>query len=202
VKAGDDKLVFDGHDWAPVGPHTFRRVDRENASQAFVEDGGHIYKISALGAEVKEPLWRIAAIWGVALLVPLTTAFGLIMLIPWLIAQARGRLATRGGLAMRLVPLAGLAALLVNFLLPLKAAAAGSLSGLRLLADVGPYSLTIFACSLLYPLCGLIGLLLTVRGRGAAWPSRFYAGVASLALLCVTGYAMAIGWFALRTWTM
>lgn len=202
VKAGDGKLVLDGHDYWPVGPHSFRRSERENASLAFVEDGGRTYKLSALGAEAKEPLWRIGAIWGVALLILLATVFGLIMLIPWSIAQARGRLATRGGLAMRLVPFAGLAALIVNVLLPLKSFAGMSVSGLRPLAVVGPDSLTIFACSLLYPLCGVIGLLLTVRVRGAAWPIRLYAGLTSLALLCVAGYAVTIGWFAMRTWTM
>lgn len=202
VTAGDGKLVLDGHDWWPVGPHSFRRADHENASLAFVEDGGRTYRISALGAEAKEPLWRVGAIWGVALLLLLATAFGLIMLIPWLVAQARGRLARRGGLALRLVPLAGLAALSVNVLLPLKAFAAMTASGLRPLAVVGPYSLTIFTCSLLYPLCGLIGLWLTARGRAAAWPSRLYAGLTSLALLCVTAYALAIGWFAMRTWAM
>ena len=62
----------------------------------------------------------------------------------------------RGGLAMRLVPLAGLAALTVNYFRPLKAISGNSVAGLRQLADVGPYSLTILACSLIYPVCGAI----------------------------------------------
>ena len=202
VKAEDGKLVMDGIDWWPVGPHSFRRADRETPSLAFIEDSGRAYKISAIGASEKEPLWRVGAIWGVALLVPLVTIFGLIMLIPWLIAQARGRLAMRGGLAIRLVPLAGLTALIVNYILPLKAMSGNSVAALRQLADVGPYSLTILACSLIYPVCGAIGIWLAIRGRAAALPARLYAAAASTALLCVTGYAMAIGWFAMRTWTM
>jgi hypothetical protein len=51
-------------------------------------------------------------------------------------------------------------------------------------------------------LCGVIGLGLAVAGRGAGRFSRLYGALTSLALLSVTGYAIAIGWFAMRTWTM
>ena len=202
VKAGADRLVVNGQDWLPVGAHSFRRADRETASLAFVEDGGHVYKIGAFGAAMKESLWRIIAIFGVAILVLSGAAFGVMTLVPWLASQARGRLATRGGLTLRLIPLIGAAAVIANFILPMKAISAPGIAGLQQLANVGPYSLTILACSLLYPLCGVIGLALAVRGRGAGWLSRCYAGLTSAALLCITGYAIAIGWFAMRTWTM
>ncbi|MGD0141592.1 MAG: serine hydrolase [Rhizomicrobium sp.] len=202
VTAGPGKLVVNGNDWFPVGPHSFRRFDREDASLAFVEDGGNVYKIGAFNAQVKEPLWMLVAIWSIAALLVLGAATGIASLIVWIVARLRGRLATFGGLAMRLLPLAGIAALVANFIMPLMAISGSGTSAIHQLADVGPYSLTIFACSLLYPLCGALGLVLAYRRSDTRRFIRAYVGLTSFALICVTFYAIAIGWFAMRTWTM
>jgi hypothetical protein len=75
-------------------------------------------------------------------------------------------------------------------------------SAVSRLAEIGPYSLAILACSLLYPLFALSGLALAIRIDAINGLVRTYAVLTSLALLCVTGYAMTIGWFAMQTWNM
>jgi CubicO group peptidase (beta-lactamase class C family) len=202
VTAGPGKLVLNGNDWFPVGPHSFRRFDREDASLAFVEDGGNVYKIGAFNAQVKERLWVVIGVWSIAALLVLGAVTGIIALVVWIVARWRGRLATFGGLGMRLLPLAGIAALAANVMLPLMAISGSGTSAIHQLADIGPYSLTILACSVLYPLFGAIGLVLAYRRSDAHWFIRAYVGLTSAALLCVTGYAIAIGWFAMRTWAM
>ena len=201
VSAQADRLQIGGHDFLPAGPHSFRRDDREAASLAFVEEGGKIYKIGVFSTQVKEALWRVGAIWLTGLLLGLGAVIGVVMLIPWIVAALRGRLAERGGLALRVIPLVGLAALAVTAALPLLAFSGSSTAVLQL-AGIGPYSLTILVCSLAYPLLGLAGLILAVRTKAAGRFIRTYAGLSSAALLAMAGYAAAIGWFALRTWAM
>lgn len=201
VSAEVDRLRIGGHDFLPAGPHSFRRDDREAASLAFGEEGGQVYKIGVFSTQVKEALWRVIAIWLMGLLLGLGLIIGLVMLIPWIVATLRGRLAGRGGLAPRLVPLAGLVALAVTAALPFLSFMGSSTAVLQL-AEIGPYSLTILICSLAYPLLGLAGLLLAIRTKAAGRFIRLYAGLSSLALLAMAGYAAAIGWFALRTWVM
>jgi CubicO group peptidase (beta-lactamase class C family) len=201
VQAAPGKLIVSGNDWWPVSPHSFRRFDRENASLAFVDDDGQVYKIGAFNAQVREPLWRIVAIWLVAGVLVLGAVTGIILLLVRGVGRLRGRAGVRGGLALRLLPLLGIAALVANVMMPITAYSDAG-SAVNRLAEVGPYSLTIFACSLLYPLLALMGLVLALRMDTAGRFVRTYAALTSLALLCVTGYAAAIGWFAMRTWTM
>lgn len=201
VTVAGDHLKVGGHDFLPVGPHSFRRDDRDAASLAFVEKDGKIYKVGVFGTQVKEALWKIAAIWLTGLLLGLGAVIGLIMLIPWIVSAVRGRLAERGGLAPRLIPLVGIATLAVTAALPLMAFSGSSTAVLQL-AEIGPYSLTILVCSLAYPLLGLAGLILAIRTKTAGRFVRVYAGLSSLGLLAFAGYAAAIGWFALRTWAM
>ncbi len=198
VSAAGDRLKIGGRDFLPIGQHRFRRDDRDAASMAFVEENGKIYKVGVFSTQVKEALWRVAAIWLTGLLLGLGLVIGLVMLIPWIVSAARGRLASRGGLALRLVPLAGLVALAVTAALPFLTFMGSSTAVLQL-AEIGPYSLTILACSLAYPLLGLVGM---IRTKAAGRFVRAYAGLSSLALLTMATYAAAIGWFALRTWAM
>jgi CubicO group peptidase (beta-lactamase class C family) len=201
VLAGAGKLIVSGNDWWPVSKHNFRRADRENASLAFVEDHGHVYKIGAFNAQVKEPLWRVFAIWLVAGVLVLGALTGIVLLIIRGVGRLRGRVGARGSLMLRLLPLLGIAALAANVAMPIMAYSDAG-AAVNRLAEVGPYSFAILACSLLYPLLALIGLVLAICIDTAGKFVRTYAALTSLALLCITGYAIAIGWFAMRTWTM
>jgi CubicO group peptidase (beta-lactamase class C family) len=202
VSAGNGRLVVSGNDFLPTAPHSFRRYDREEASLAFLEDAGSVYKIGAFSAQQKEPLWRIVIIWITGGLVVLGAVIGIVMLIPWIVSAGRGRLAARGGLTMRLLPLAAIVTLAVMFVLPFVAFTGSGTTAVRQLAEPSLYSIAILACSVLYPLLALICLVMAVRRRSAAVFARVYCGATSIALLVVAGYAAGIGWLALRTWTM
>ncbi|HEY4941408.1 MAG TPA: serine hydrolase domain-containing protein [Rhizomicrobium sp.] len=202
VSAGAGKLNVSGSDWLPVGPHSFRRDDRESATLAFVEDGGNVYKVGPFNAAVKEPLWRVLLIWLTGALIALGAVFGLAMLIPWLVFWWRGRLAARGGLTLRLLPLASIAALAAMLAMPLLVFSDAGASSVHQLADIGPYSLTILACSVLFPVAALAGLWLGIRNGAAPLVVRAYVGLTSLGLTAAASYAAYIGWFSMRTWTM
>ncbi|HEY8698308.1 MAG TPA: serine hydrolase domain-containing protein [Rhizomicrobium sp.] len=202
VSAGHGKLVVSGNDFLPTGAHIFRRFDREQPSLAFVEDGGQVYKISAFYSAEKEPLWRVALIAIEAVLLAAAAAIAIAMAPVWLIAGLRGRLSERGGWLVRFAPLLSIVALAVTFVLPLMAIMSSGTSAFRSLSDIGPYSLAIFAASILFPLFAALGLWLSLSRRDAGAFVRLYAGLASSALLAFAVYAAAIGWVGARTWTM
>jgi len=191
VVARDGKLVSGGKEFIPTAPHSFRRFDREEASLAFVEDGGSVYKIGAFNAQQKEPLALVLLVFVVGFIVIAGAVIGVVMLIPWLWRRSIG-----------LLPIASIIALAITVALPIRAFVASGTSAVRQLAEIGPYSLTILACSVLFPLLALAGLVLAIRNRTASRFVRAYAGTTSLALLMVAVYLASIGWFPLRTWTM
>jgi CubicO group peptidase (beta-lactamase class C family) len=206
VSADRDKLVNGGlggvSRFLPVSAHLFRKSDREDPSLAFVEDDGRVYKIAAFSASVKEPVWLVAAIAGTTAICILGAVIGIMMLIPWLIFAARGRLADRGGLLMRVAPLGATIALAVTLALPLMVLANPASSAVHQLSDIGWYSLTILAASIVFPLLALIALVLAVRNTDARAIVRGYVAVNAIGLLIAATYLASIGWFALRTWTM
>ncbi len=202
VSAGEGRLVVSGNDFFPTSAHVFRRFDREDPSLAFVEDDGNIYKLGAFNAAVKTSLALVIAIFAVGGLIALGALIGIVMLIPWIVGAARGHLAARGGILMRLLPLAAVAALVVTMVLPFLAVSDSGATAVRQLAEVGPYSLAILTASILLPLFALAGLVLAIRNAHAPVFVRGYAGLSSFALVLASGYLASIGWFAVRTWTM
>lgn len=202
VTAEPGKLNISGNDFVPFSRHVFRRADRDTPSVALVSDGGQIYKLNAFGAAVKEPLWRVIAIAAVLIAIALGTAFAIVMTIPWLIAGLRGRLHARGGWLVRFAPLLSILALAATFGMTVYGVAAAGGSALHALADIGPYSLTIFACSILFPLLAALGLWLALTRRDVSAVVRVYATLTCAALLAFSAYAFLIGWVGARTWTM
>jgi CubicO group peptidase (beta-lactamase class C family) len=209
VTAGDGKLAVSGlgglagaADMVPVSAHSFRRLDREDASLAFVEDSGRIYKIGAFNAQVKVSAWVVLAVGATLGLIALGALIGIVMLIPWIVGQVRGRLADRGGLTMRVMPLLSIAAMAVTFALPIMAYADSGATAVHRLAGIGWYSLTVMIASILFPLFAVTGLAMSLRNAAAPVFIRAYVGLASLGLSAPALYAASIGWFAVRTWTM
>ena len=201
VSAAPGKLVVSGNDWFPVGPHSFRRADREDASLAFVADGGNIYKIGPFNAQIREAAWHIYALWLVLALVALGAVMGIVMLLVRVILLIRGQ-PMRGGLLLRELPLLATAAVAANVAMPFMAFSDSGASAVHQLADVGPYSLTILACNLVFPLIALVALVVAISRRTAPAFVRAYVGLASLGLLAIAVYFALIGWLPLRTWTM
>ncbi len=185
----------------PVSAQLFRRDDREDVSVAFVEDGGRVYAVTAYNTGLQEPAWKALAALLVAVALGFGALVGVTMLVPWLIAAARGRLAARGGLLVRVLPVAGIAALVVTFLVPIALLMASPTSA-RPLAEVGAWSLAVFVASWLVPALGVSGLALAWRTASAGRFVRTMAAVTSLGLILVAVYMAAIGWLGARTWAM
>lgn len=202
VQAGEGRLIVSGKDFFPVSAHVFRRFDREDPSLAFVEDDGNVYRVGAFNASVKEPLLLVVLLFLVGAVIVLGALFGIVMLVPWIVSSVRGRLAARGGLLVRVAPLASIATFAVALALPIMAFSDSGASAVHQLADIGPYSLTVLVSSILAPLFALTGVILALRNSDAGWLIRGYAAKVSLALLMVTGYLAAIGWLPAMTWNM
>jgi CubicO group peptidase (beta-lactamase class C family) len=203
VEAGDGKLIVSGNDWLPTGPHSFRRADREAASLAFVTEGGHTYKIGAFNAQIKEPFWRILGLWITGALIVLGTLIGIVMtIVPPIVGVIRRRPAFAGTWPMRLVPLAAFAALVATYFLPIYAYALSGATAVTRLAEITPYSTTIFAVSILFPLLSVLGLVLAIRASGRSRFVRAYTGLTSLGLIAAAAYTALIGWVPLMTWRM
>jgi len=194
--------MIGGKEFLSTGSHGFRRFDRSEASVAFVEQDGQVFKINATSAQQQVSLWHMAGLWLLGAILVLGLVVGVGLLIPWLIAYRRGRLAGKGGLRLRLLPLVAIAALAVTLALPLLAFSDSGSTSVQQLASIGCYSLLVLACSLLYPLLALTGLVSTVRHRAAPLLVRAYVGLSSLALATVAVYAATIGWLPLRTWVL
>ena len=202
VSAHADRLTIGGKEFFPAGAHGFRRADRDVPTVGFVEDGGEVYKIGPFNAQVKLPLWRMIVRWLATLLLAIGLVLSVVMLPIWLIALLRGRLKKRGGAAIRFVPVLGYAALVATLALPLAQVTASGMKALHRIADIGPYSLTIFVCSIVFPICAVLGLWLAWRGAKAGRFARFYATTACLGLAAAAIYAGSIGWIGAMTWNM
>jgi CubicO group peptidase (beta-lactamase class C family) len=202
VSAGKGKLVIGGRDYFATGPHTFRRADRDQASIAFATLDGEVYALSGgFGDRKREPAWHIAvyvALGGLALL----GGAGAILALPfWAFAAFRRRQQCKGGWTIRLMPLLAFASCLATLALPLLALESG-IEMMARLAQPGALSITIFVCSIVFPLMAASGLWQALRNKGAGRLVRWYAGLTSGAMLVIAAYAMCMGWIGLRTWTM
>ena len=202
VTVANSTLFVGGREFIAVTPHSFRRVDRDNASLAFIEKDGEVYALSGgFGDRKREAGWRIAmaAVFGGLAL--LGGACGLLLLPVWLVSAYRKRLTAKGGWNVRIFPLLAFATLSTTLVLPLFAIESG-IDMLEKLAEPSVLAISIFLCSILFPVLAVTGLWHAVRTRNASRWVRWYAGLTSGSILVISGYALAIGWVGLRTWTM
>jgi CubicO group peptidase (beta-lactamase class C family) len=201
VSAAPGRLVVSGSDWFPVGPHSFRRADREDASLAFFSDGGDVYKLGPFNAQMREAAWHVYTLWLVIGAIALGVVAGLAMLLFWIVLRFRKRLML-GGLLLRELPLLASVALAVNLALPVRAYTSSGTSAVHQLADIGLYSLAILATNLLFPALAAIALFRAIQMRQVPGYVRTYVTVSSLGLLSIAVYFAVIGWFPLRTWAI
>lgn len=200
VSAEHGQLRISGKAFLPTGQNSFRREDRDEPTLGFVEDGGEVYKISTFGAQRKTSYALFGTVLATGFVLVVGTLIGLVLLLVWIIARMRGR--ARGGVMLRLWPIAGMAAMLATFGLTMMALVTSGSQAVHRLSDVGPYALTIMICSLLFPIFGALGLMSSVRKSEARRFVRINAGLVSIALLVVAGYAFSIGWIGMRTWAL
>ncbi|MBV9992056.1 MAG: beta-lactamase family protein [Alphaproteobacteria bacterium] len=201
IAAGPGKLVVSGNDFVPTARHIFRRTDRDRASIAFAQEDGEVYKLTAFNASVKEPLWRVVVVFAVLGAIALGAVFGAVMTIPWLVGGFRGRLTERGGWMVRFAPLLSILCLVAALGMTMYVVLGSGTSALRLLAEVGPYSVTIFVLTLLYPLLAALGLWLALTRKAPAIV-RLYAAITCAGMLAFSAYALPIGWVGARVWAM
>jgi len=202
VSAGKGKLVIGGRDYVATGPHTFRRTDRDQASIAFAQVDGEMVALSGgFGDREREPAWHIAAYAVLGGLAVLGGAGALLALPFWSFAAMKRKRQFKGGWGIRLFPLLAFASCLAALALPLFALESG-VEMMARLALPGALSITIFVCSILFPLMAAGGLWQALHHKEAGKLVRWYAGLTSSAMLVVACYALRIGWIGLRTWTM
>src|SRR5262249_40807364 len=146
--------------------------------------------------------WRVAALALVGAVFVAGLLVTLVMAPVWIVAAVRGRLAARGGAAVRFLPLGALAAVAVTFVLPILAVTSPGVTATHRLASPGPYALAVFLGSLLFPVLAALGVRAAIRSREARPFVRLYAALTCAAVLALAAYSAAIGWIGIRTWTM
>jgi len=202
VTVVDGALRIGGKPYLPTGKHSFRRTDREAASLAFIEQDGQTYLLSGgLGDRKREAGWRIAGYGFVAALALLGGLFGLLALPVWGVGAYRKTLQAKGGWKVRLMPLLAFGSLCATFALPL-IGMAGGIGALAMLAAPSVLSLPILLCSVAFPLLAAAGLWYALTTKHASQLVRWHAGLTSIGILAIAGYALSIGWVGLRTWAM
>ncbi len=202
VTAAKGTLLVGGREFIAVTPHSFRRVDRDSASLAFAEKDGAVYALSGgFGDRKKEATWLIAMAAVVGATAVLGGICGLLLLPAWAVSAYRKRLSSKGGWKLRILPLLAFTTLCTTLILPLFASESG-IEMLARLAEPGLLSMSIFVCSILFPLLAASGLWYAVRTRNASRLVRWHAGLTSGAILVIASYLLVIGWVGLRTWAM
>lgn len=202
VRTQNGKITVNGAEFVPTSELLFRRVDREVPTAAFVSDAEGTYRFSGFDAAVKEPTWRAVLIVTTLALLILGALVGLLLLPIWLYSLMRGRLAERGGLLVRILPLLAIGALLTTFALPLGYLGSGAIPDAAPLLTPGAYSYAIFVFSIAFPLLGAWGLWRGITTPEAGVLVRSYVVLTSLAILSFSTYCAAIGWVGARTWLM
>ena len=199
VTFADNVLRFLGSNWMPVGNAEWQRTDAAVPELILVElDGERRLQTGTSTYRQVSPLemWtKLVVLAGYALLLMISVPH--VILVAW--SGARGRLAGRGGSAMRLLPMAALYGVAGVVVYTLALFQTGDLEflGRPTLAAWG-----LFAWSALAPLWVVMAL-------ASLWPRRPGAGRAATALaasytifaLVACAYLAVHGWIALRLWT-
>jgi len=195
----DNALRFRGSTWMPVGEGRWQRADAAVPELILIErDGERRLQTGLSTYRQVSPLemWtKLAVLAGYGLLLIISAPH--IMMVAW--SGARGRLAGRGGLAMRLWPLVALygVAGVVFYTLALFQTGDLEFLGRPTLAAWG-----LFAWSALAPLWVVMALAsLWRRGSGAGRAATALAASYTMFALVACAYLTAHGWIALRFWT-
>src|SRR5262249_36114805 len=143
-----------GKGYLPVGRNLFQREDRDQASLAFVEYDGDLVRLSTYASAVRLNS-AVVLLGGLTVAALVASLLVTIAMLPvWLFAAYRKRLAERGGLAVRLVPVAAVLGLVATFAIPLPTVLSGNMAALPALAHPSPTSITVFLASVLFPIFG------------------------------------------------
>lgn len=187
--------------FVPVTDKLFRRNERAEVTNAFVESEGQIYRVGVFNTQKQVPLWfgytKIAVVGVIAI----GAAFAVLLLPFQIYGWFTGKVGERGGLFMRVAPLLAVIALAATLFLPILAILTPGGDALKSIATQSPYSWTILVLSILFPALAVFTLWRAVTAEGAGLFVRAHTGLLSLAILAVAAYLSTMGWIGVQTWT-
>ncbi len=198
VRADGEGLRIGERRFVAVGEGLFQRVGGPGPELSFMRSPGGTVMTGIDDRGRKRPLPEVAAKFGWLGILLLTVSISLGHAVFWMIAAARGRLAARGGLSIRLMPWLAVMSVVVT----LAALLVSSGGGIDRLGTASWSNLTLLGATLVMPVLGIAALWRAWRGspaapravRALAWASGIV--VTSLALF-LAGY----GWIGVRLWT-
>jgi CubicO group peptidase (beta-lactamase class C family) len=193
-----DAMLFKGQRWVHVGNGLFQAVGEAAPSLAIIETSEGVRIQSGVGAHRRVPdlemSVKIASI--VFFVVCLVSA--LLYAIVWAPSAFMGRLQSRGGLMLRVLPFAAIILTAASAIGPLVFLQTADLS---VLGRPSAFGWGLFVVSLAAPLCALVAVVLAIAPpRGANLVARISAYCFSLSAGVACVYLAAHGWVGLRMW--
>ena len=194
-----DAMRYEGARWTHVGQGRFQKEGAAAPALLFVERDGRVELHAQHGAKRRVGSLEMTA-KQVGIGLTLLAALASVVALPiWLVAAARGSLASRGGLPQRLWPTAALALALV---VPLGVLALLGTGDIEVLGRPSAAGWAIFAASWLAPAVTVGAVLRLARHRGTAMgaPARALAWLQVAMATVVLGWLAAHGWIGIRIW--
>lgn len=191
-------MRFKGQRWLHVGNGLFQAEGEAAPGLAIIETGEGVRIQSGIGAHRRVPATEMyARIASVGLFLgALISALAYAAL--WVPSAFMGRLQSRGGLALRLWPLAAILLSAAAALAPLALLQTGDL---LILGRPSPLGWSVFAVSLAAPLTAIVALAVGLTPKpGANRISRIIALYCALAASVACLYLAVHGWIGLRIW--
>jgi len=201
VRVENGKLLIEGVERIPVGPLVFQRTDRAGPTAVFVPTASGADMLTATGARHQVSQVEIVAKGAFVVLYALSLAVSLLYFIVWFVSLFLGRLAERGGLLVRAIPLLTILALPAFLMTLLTALGDESWESLITLGTPSAMAMTIYGLSLSVPILGAFSLFegLAARYETPILPRTLALLNGALALIAAT-YLWQFGWVGLKTW--
>jgi len=194
-----EMLKFERAHWVHVGQGRFQKPDAAAPALVFIESGRGVEVHTHDGAKRRIGAAEMTLKLGVMALTTLSLLAGLLTLPVWAFSAFRGRLAARGGAALRLWPLAALGLAVAA---PFSALALLASGDIELLGRPSAWAWAVYALSWLAPAAACVAALQLWRKPAASMgqAARALAWLQLTLCACLLGWLTAHGWIGLRLW--
>jgi hypothetical protein len=198
ASADGDALTYNAVKRIHLGGNVFRKPDAAAPAMVFVDTTGGVRMYTTTGANRLVPQWelyvKVAAMGAFAL----SLSLALLHAVIWIPSAFIGRLAERGGVTIRLLPLL---AILVAAGFPLAVLIMLSSSDFTMLGTPSIPAMAIYAASIAAPVfAGLALMRALLSSQDASVIVRGLAWACALAATAACVYLAAYGWIGLRIW--
>jgi len=201
VKAEGDKIVLNDIDRVPVGKNLFQRVDRMAPTVLFVDTAEGTQMLTATSARRQVPQIEVFAKAGFGLIYALALVVSGLFFFIWMIGWFGGRLADRGGVLVRAVPLLAILNLPVFAIDLLFTLGDGSWDVLMTLGTPSVPAQVIYGLSIAAPVLGVLAVVVALTaGQGTPRLVRGLAMLNGALVLVASAYLWPYGWIGLKTW--